>query len=183
MDRATVYPIDRQRRGWAPRQDWGCCNLGVWVSPWSRFGGCWNRRDRCERFTSAHAVGGCVFSGVGCRPQEKEWVDAKLLRRSATPIPSRDYPTPGTWPPGCKTATRAAASLARDRRRCSGVRSPEFSYGRAEDGRERCGGGNDGLPGPRWAGCLHKGVRHRGISPAGLVPGTLVGVRPTGFDR
>jgi hypothetical protein len=64
MDRATVYPIDLQRRGWAPGQDWGCCNLGGWVSPWSRFGGCWNRRDRCERFTSAHAVGGCVFSGV-----------------------------------------------------------------------------------------------------------------------
>jgi hypothetical protein len=71
-----------------------------------------------------------------------------------------------------------------DQLRCSGsIRSPEFSHGRAEDSRERCGGRNDGLPGPRWAGCLHKGVRYRGVPPAGLAPGTLVGVRPIGFDR
>jgi hypothetical protein len=149
-----------------------------------QLGGCWNRRDRCERFTSAHAVDGCVFSGVVAGHKRRSGWTPTCQGVQLPPIPSRDCPTPGTWPPGCRTATRAAASLARDRRRCSGsVRSPEFSHGRAEDGRERCGGGNDGLPGPRWAGCLHKGVRHRGISPAGLAPGTLVGVRPTGFDR
>jgi hypothetical protein len=63
------------------------------------------------------------------------------------------------------------------------VRSPEFSHGRAEDGRQRGGGRNDGLPGPRWACCMQKGVRHRGIPPAGLAPGTLVGVRLISSDR
>jgi hypothetical protein len=65
---------------------------------------------------------------------------------------------------------------------CS-VRSPEFSHGRAEHAGQRRGCRNDGLPGPRWACCLHKGVRYRGIPPAGLAPGTLVGIRPIGSDR
>ena len=108
---------------------------------------------------------------------KQEWTRS-WLRRSAIPIPEQGLfnsrtRLQNTYPRG--------RMLARDRRRCSGsVRSPEFSHGRAEDGRERCGGGNDGLPGPRWACCLHKGVGHRGVSPAGPAPGTLVGVRPIG---
>jgi hypothetical protein len=67
--------------------------------------------------------------------------------------------------------------------RFGSMRSPQFSHGRAEHGGQRSGGRNDGLPGPRRACCLHKGVRHRGIPPAGPAPGTLVCVRPIGSNR
>jgi hypothetical protein len=63
------------------------------------------------------------------------------------------------------------------------VRTPQFSHGRTEHGMERSGGRNDGMPGPRWPCCLHKGVRHRGTPPAGQAPGALVGVWSTGRDR
>ena len=114
----------------------------------------------------------------------KEGVDARRLRRSAIPFPEQGLFNSRNLPPRLENSNPSGRLLARDRRRCSGsVRSPEFSDDRAEDGRERCGGGNDGLPCPRWACCLHKGVGHRGVSPAGLAPGALVGVRSIGCDR
>ena len=67
--------------------------------------------------------------------------------------------------------------------RFGSMRSPQFSHGRAEHAGKRSGGRNDGLPGPRRACCLHKGIRHRGIPPAGPAPGTLVRVRPVGSNR
>jgi hypothetical protein len=63
------------------------------------------------------------------------------------------------------------------------MRSPQFSHGRAEHGWQRSGGRNDGLPGPGWACCPHKGVRHRGIPPTGPPPGTFVRVRPIRANR
>jgi len=45
-------------------------------------------------------IGAGVLNEVRCRPQEKEWVDAKLVKALATPALRRDCTTPGTWPPG-----------------------------------------------------------------------------------
>jgi len=77
------------KRGWAPGQEWGCGNVG---------------------FGSAHGVGAAdvgiaviVANGLhqrmqsaavssaecGCRPHEKEWVDAKLVKAFSYPDPEQ----------------------------------------------------------------------------------------------
>lgn len=59
-------------------------------------------------------IGAGVLNEVRCRPQEKEWVDAKLVKALATPALRRDCTTPGTWRPVGESYPSAAASLARD---------------------------------------------------------------------
>jgi hypothetical protein len=123
---------------------------------------------RCERFV------------LRCRQ------DHKISRNCAGPrgqlpgLVGGSIPSSATLP-----ATRRGSSSDIRRRGESpalhttirSMRSPQFCHGRAEHGWQRSGGRNDGLPGPGWACCPHKGVRHRGIPPAGPPPGTLVRLR------